>query len=220
MKVPSIPSPDPARTVPQPPPRGKARATYEALSAAAERILETEGLPGLNSTAVAAEAGVATGTFYTYFSDKDALLAALFARHLDDISAAVEAVLTAEALRDDGLEATLRRAVGAVSAGYRVHSTVIRAALGRIPDSRLLRDVYWLRHERAAAVVEAFLRRGAALGLVRDGATQSLSLAMLVVVQGLNHPVLLAGEPRRVRAVSEHLVHALVGMLAPERATV
>lgn len=199
----------------EPPAGAKARATYESLLAAAERLLVAEGLPGLNSTAVAAEAGVATGTFYTYFADKDALLAALFARRLDDIAGAVVEVLTVDSLHADGLEATLRRAVDRVLEGYRAHATVIRAALGRIPDSGLLRSVYWQRHERAAAGVAAFLRAGTAAGLVRGGDPGSLALAMLVLVQGLNHPVLLAAERRQARALSEHLTRALAGLLAP-----
>jgi len=148
--------------LPQPPSGRKALATYESLLAAAERVLAADGLPGLNSTVVAAQAGVATGTFYTYFADKDALLAALFARRLDDISAAVEAALAGEALTAGGLEPALRGAVRAVLQGYRAHATVIRAALARIPDSPLLRAVYWERHQRASAEVGRFLRRGAA----------------------------------------------------------
>lgn len=211
MKVPST-------LFPQPPDGGKARATYEALLAAAERLLEAEGLPGLNSTAVAAEAGVATGTFYTYFADKDALLGALFARRLDDIARAVEEVFSGDALLAAGLEATLHAAVERVLQGYRAHATVIRAALGRIPDSALLRAVYWERHERAAAAVARFVRRGAAAGLIRRGKPESLALAMLVIVQGLNHPVVLAGEPGQSRALAEHLVRALTGLLQPDLA--
>lgn len=209
MKVPST-------LPPEPPAGGKARATYEALLAAAERLLEADGLPGLTSTAVAVEAGVATGTFYTYFADKDELLGALFARRLDDISRAVVEVLTVEALAADGLEATMRRAAERVLDGYRSHATVIRAALGRIPDSVLLRSVYWQRHERAAASVAGFLRRASAAGLVRRGRTDSLALAMLVVMQGLNHPVVLAAEPRQARALTDHLTRALTGLLAPD----
>ena len=202
--------------MPSAPPEGvKARATYEALLGAAERLLAVEGLPGLNSTAVAAEAGVATGTFYTYFADKDALLGALFARRLDDLTAAVLEALTVEALRADGLEATMRRAVERVLDGYRAHATVIRAALARIPDSGLLRAVYWQRHERAAAGVARFLRAAAAEGLVRGPGADSLALAMLVVVQGLNHPVVLAAEARQARALAAHLSRALTGLLAP-----
>lgn len=198
-----------------PPTGAKARATYEALLSAGRRVLRSQGTPGLTSTAVAAEAGVATGTFYTYFADKDALLAALFARSLDDITAAVERVLTADALLAHGLEATLRGAVRTVVEGYRAHSSVVRAALGRVPDSALLRAVYWDRHARATQTMTAFLRRAAHAGVVRGGSSESLALALLVVVQGLNHPVLLAGERAVVEAAAEHLARALTGMLDP-----
>lgn len=196
---------------------GKARATYESLLAAGERVLRAAGTPGLTSTAVAAEAGLATGTFYTYFADKDALLAALFDRRLEDLTAAVAEVLGEGAATRDGLEASLRQAVGRVLHGYRAHSTVLRAALGRIPDSALLRAVYWRRHEQAVAAVERFVRDGQRAGVVRAGHPDELALAMLVVVQGLNHPVALAAPTGQARAITAHLTRSLVALLAPDR---
>jgi TetR/AcrR family fatty acid metabolism transcriptional regulator len=201
---------------PGPVPHGtKGRATYEALLAAGDRLLAEQGPTSLTSTAVAAEAGVATGTFYTYFADKDALLAALFARRLDELAAVVDAELSAEALLDRGLRGALDAAVQAVVGGYRAHSAVIRAALGRVPDSPALRDVYWARHTAVLEGAQRFIERGARAGLVRDGDSRALAQALLVVVQGLNHPVVLAGGPAEVRAVARHVAEALHGMLAP-----
>jgi TetR/AcrR family fatty acid metabolism transcriptional regulator len=195
----------------------KGRATYEALLAAGDRLLVEHGPTSLTSTAVAAEAGVATGTFYTYFADKDALLAALFARRLDELATLVDAELSAEALLDRGLRGALDGAVEAVVAGYRAHSAVIRAALGRVPDSPVLRDVYWARHATVLDGARRFIERGARAGLVRDGDSQALAQALLVVVQGLNHPVVLAGRPAEVRALAAHVAEALHGMLSPSR---
>jgi len=202
--------------LPSPPSGSKARATFESLLAAAERLLHEQGVPALNSTAVAAEAGVATGTFYSYFADKDAVLAALFARGLDDIGAAVRRLLTADALLDHGLQVTLTAAVDAVLAGYRQHSTVIRAALGRIPDSELLRGVYWQRHEQAVEALEQFLRRGATAGLIGDRDPAPMAAALLMIVQSLNHPVVLAGSRRDSKAIAAEIVRALVALLAPD----
>lgn len=204
-----------AAAAPGSPHGAKGRATYEALLAAGDRLLGEQGPASLTSTAVAAEAGVATGTFYTYFADKDALLAALFARRLDELAAVVDAELSAEALLDRGLRGALDAAVDAVVAGFRAHSAVIRAALGRVPDSPALRDVYWARHATVLEGAQRFIERGARAGLVRGGDSRALAQALLVVVQGLNHPIVLAGGSKEVRDVARHVADALHGMLAP-----
>ncbi|MBA3865575.1 MAG: TetR/AcrR family transcriptional regulator [Solirubrobacterales bacterium] len=56
-------------------PRG--RATKATLVAAARRVFEREGFPATHIAEIAAEAGVATGSFYTYFNDKNEIFAAV-----------------------------------------------------------------------------------------------------------------------------------------------
>lgn len=48
--------------------------TREALVAAAATVFSRDGYSGATAKSIAVEAGVATGSFYQYFSDKDALL--------------------------------------------------------------------------------------------------------------------------------------------------
>jgi AcrR family transcriptional regulator len=193
----------------------RASATREALLAAGEGLLATGGFEAASSTAVAAAAGLSTGTFYAYFEDKHALLAALFALRLDDLVGRVERELTSDNLLDHGLDATLARAVDLVVEGYREHAPVLRAALARVPVREDLRAIYWQRHARSVEVLERFVRRGAAAGLVRDGDVTVLAHAVLVVTQGLNTPVLLAGDDDLARAVRVELVRALAAVLAP-----
>jgi AcrR family transcriptional regulator len=198
-----------------PPPSARAVATRAALLDAGERLLGSGGFEAATSTAVAAEAGVSTGTFYAYFDDKHALLAALFAARLDDLVHRVAAVLTADNLLDLGLDATLQRAVDLVVEGYRAHAGILRAALARVPVRADLRDVYWERHARAVEVVERFCRRGTRAGLVRDGDAAVLAHAVLVLTQGLNNPILLGGDRELAEAVAGELARALAALLAP-----
>jgi AcrR family transcriptional regulator len=55
----------------------KGRRTREALLSAGEVVAEREGLSGLSVAAVTDRAGVAKGTFYLYFLDREALFAQL-----------------------------------------------------------------------------------------------------------------------------------------------
>ena len=67
----------------------KGRRTREALLRAGEAIAERDGLSGLSVAAVARQAGVAKGTFYLYFDDRDALIDALHQAFYAQVSVAV-----------------------------------------------------------------------------------------------------------------------------------
>lgn len=60
-------------------PRGQRRR--ESLLDAAASLLERVGYEGVNTNAIAEEAGTAVGTVYHYFPDKPALLGALLERY-------------------------------------------------------------------------------------------------------------------------------------------
>lgn len=192
----------------------RARATRAALVAAGERLLVDGGLDRLTSTRVAEAADVSTGTFYAYFDDKHALLADLFARRLDDVMDAVEAQLTSDHLLDRGVVATLQEAVEVVADGYRTHAPVLRAALGRMGSRAELRAVYWHRHARAVAALERFVQRARAAGMAGEVAPRETALAMLVLTEGLNHPVVLADD-EAAPAVRARLAGALAALLDP-----
>ncbi len=70
-------------------------AKREAILEAAERLFAERGYSATSTAAIAAEAGVATGTVFTHFADKATLLSALHkrieVRFVDAMSAAWEA---------------------------------------------------------------------------------------------------------------------------------
>ena len=181
-----------------------------------QRLLERDGFGVCTSTAVAAEAGLSAGTFYTYFEDRSAALAALFEDRLDQIVAAVAQALTSDRLLDEGLEATVDAAVGATIEQYRHHAPVLRAALASVQTNQRIRAVYWERHAASVAQVQLFLKRGAAAGMVRADGHRALAHTVLLLLQGLNNPVVLAATDRRlVSAIRRTVVKALAGELAP-----
>jgi len=70
--------------------RARARELYRhAILAAAERIFARSGFTGTRMADVAAEAGLATGTLYNYFANRDALLSSLIERRSEELLAAV-----------------------------------------------------------------------------------------------------------------------------------
>lgn len=65
------------------PRQARSRAKVKALVAAAERLFVERGYEAVTADAIAAAAGVSTGTFYSYFGDKRDILIMLLAEHVD-----------------------------------------------------------------------------------------------------------------------------------------
>lgn len=70
--------------MPEPPSR-RGRATRATIVAAARRVFERDGFLDARIVDIAAEAGVATGSFYTYFDDKDAAFTAVMAEVTEEM---------------------------------------------------------------------------------------------------------------------------------------
>jgi TetR/AcrR family transcriptional repressor of nem operon len=82
-----------------------ARRTHELLLDAGVAVAERDGLAGLSVNRVVAEAGVAKGTFYVHFADREAFVDALHARFHDRVQ---EAVAHATADTEPGAERIVR----------------------------------------------------------------------------------------------------------------
>lgn len=76
--------------------RDKLRAAVSAeILDAAEAVIAEHGVAKASIVAIAARAGVAVGTLYNYFPDRDAIVAALFRERRAQIAPAIRAALTA-----------------------------------------------------------------------------------------------------------------------------
>ncbi len=90
---PDLPAMKPRKTARQ----ARSAATIEVIVEAAARILETAGVAGYTTNAVAERAGVSVGSLYQYFPNKDAITRALIRRELDTLKASIMAIDPAEA---------------------------------------------------------------------------------------------------------------------------
>ena len=99
----------------------------ETIVEASARILETRGLAGFNTNAVAARAGVSVGSLYQYFPNKEALIAALSARERARLAGEIGAA--ARPAAGQTLEGMLRRLARAA-----IHHQLARPELARVLD--------------------------------------------------------------------------------------
>jgi len=79
-----------ARKVPG---QARSRETVSVILEASARILESAGLRGFNTNAIAARAGVSVGSLYQYFPNKDAIVRALITSFEETLHDAVLRVL-------------------------------------------------------------------------------------------------------------------------------
>jgi AcrR family transcriptional regulator len=59
------------------PRQARSQETVDVILEASARILESDGLRGFNTNAIAAKAGVGIGSFYQYFPNKDSIVLGL-----------------------------------------------------------------------------------------------------------------------------------------------
>jgi len=136
---------------------------------AAWRLTLKRGLHGATMEALAHEAGIAKGTLYAHFPDKEAVFDAVIADLLVELAAAFEQGLASEG--------SAAERIGAGLAGK--HGVIARALAGSPHAAEILDS-----HRRFAPRVAAFDRRVAedvAAALERAGAADAGLLAQIVI---------------------------------------
>jgi AcrR family transcriptional regulator len=97
----------------------RARITVEAIVEAAAQLISAHGLEGFNTNSVAERAGVSIGSLYQYFSNKDAIMAALIRRTQEERAIALGSALAGT---HNSLPDLVRAVVHAVNRQHREQS--------------------------------------------------------------------------------------------------
>jgi len=147
-----------------------AQETRAALLDAGLRIADEHGLAGMRVNRVVAVAGVAKGTFYVHFADRDAFLSALHERFHERTKRAIGAAM---AEHSPG-RARLRAAMSAYFETC-LRNMDVRALLLEARNSRAVGADMAARSEAFAAVAELDLR---AMGWTEGRRAARLVLAM------------------------------------------
>jgi AcrR family transcriptional regulator len=111
--------------------QARSRATVAALVEATARILVEEGFDKASTNRIAEVAGVSVGSLYQYFPGKEALVAAVAARHQQEIMATVRGEL-AEILAEP-VDQAMRRLVAVAVKAHRVDPGLHRVLAEQIP---------------------------------------------------------------------------------------
>jgi AcrR family transcriptional regulator len=156
------------------PVQARSETTVSALFEASIQVLLAVGYRKLTTTRVAARAGVSVGTLYQYFPNRQALIASVIERHLEDVTGKIE--LACENLHGRSLEAVATGLVDAFISAKCARAEVSRALhepLADVGGAELVRTA----EIRAARCIAGVLSR------CSDAAfDDEHRLAMLVVV--------------------------------------
>ena len=143
----------------------RAERTREALIDATVAALREDG--SFTTEQVAGLAGVSVATVYNRIPEgRDGLLAGALDRALFRLVAVTAEALTVEHLLDEGLECVMVALVDGLVGVFDEEALVLRSALARLPESRLLRDAYRHREAEARESNRRFVELGQAAGRI------------------------------------------------------
>jgi AcrR family transcriptional regulator len=147
-------------------------AVRAAILDAAEELIAAKGMHAAALVQIAKKAGVAVGTLYNYFTDRDALIRALFESRRATLHPKILQAIADG--RELPFEARLRRVVRGVLAAFEAHRRYVKVMIEtehlKLAPSTTAKEIH--------AALEEVAQAGAKEGVI--GMVQAELLAMLV----------------------------------------
>jgi AcrR family transcriptional regulator len=160
----------------------RSRTTVEALLDATARVLVRDGYDRASTNRIAAKAGVSVGSLYQYFPNKEALVAALVARHNREMLQLIRKALKKVASLD--LRTAIRELVRATLDAHLVDPALHRIFAEEVPRMGQLAKIEALQRE-TFGLVRAYLEEHRKEIAVRD--LDSATSIMATTVEALTH---------------------------------
>jgi AcrR family transcriptional regulator len=200
------------RTTPRKKPRQeRSQVTVEAILDATARVLCTIGYDRASTNRIALAAGVSVGSLYQYFPSKEALVAALAARHMAAMTALVRGKLAEVAMAP--MPEAVRTIIMAMFEAHAVDPRLHKVLIEEVPRIGRLEN---LRHvERETETLVATLLESRKTELRRTN-VETMAMLLVTVVEAATHAAVLAElEPARSRAVADELTDLVLRYLVP-----
>lgn len=136
------------------PSQDRSKATVDAITRAAARILSREGYDAASTNRIAAEAGVSVGSLYQYFPNKESIVAALIEAHAEETFEVFRSELGRVASTD--LESAARAVVTAQVAAHTIDPKLHRVFFEQLPKVGMLDRLHEV-HRRSESLVQVYL---------------------------------------------------------------
>jgi AcrR family transcriptional regulator len=136
------------------PAQQRSQLTVAALLKATAHILVKEGYESASTNRIAEAAGVSIGSLYQYFPSKEALVAAVVDRHMQEMLQLLRAVV--DGVREQPLEVATRELVRVMIDAHRVDPKLHRALVEQVPRVGRLENISAIDSE-AYRLIRAYL---------------------------------------------------------------
>ena len=128
------------RTTPRKKPRqDRSLATVDAILDATARVLTTTGYDRASTNRIALAAGVSVGSLYQYFPSKEALVAAVIDRHMQEMLQVFRDALVKVAMRP--IQVAARELVSVMFDAHRVNPKLHRVLAEQVPRTGRLENI-------------------------------------------------------------------------------
>jgi AcrR family transcriptional regulator len=202
----------PPKTARRTPVQRRSRERVEAILAAAEQIVVGEGVEGLSTRSLAERAGLPVGSVYTYFADREAIIAALIERH---VGAMDERVLAdAAALPVFNVRALVQSVIASYQAGYAARPSFVALWFRGRVSAEIVASVR-ARNNALAARFRAFTVGAGVLRPDAEPLVLEFVGEMIDAVMAIAYRDELGGDERLVREGTEMIVRYLEAFATP-----
>jgi AcrR family transcriptional regulator len=203
--------PRPPRTTPRKRPRQqRSQDTVHCILDATARVLCTTGYDRASTNRVAMAAGVSVGSLYQYFPSKEALVAALVDRHVEQMTSLVKRKLAEVASAP--LEQAVRTMIESMFEAHAVDPRLHKVLIEQVPRIGKLEHVVGVERE-VEALVAVFL--DARRVELRRAKLPAVAFVLCNVVEAVTHAAVLAELPaERTREVAAELTDMILRYLA------
>jgi AcrR family transcriptional regulator len=195
-----------ARTTPRKEPRQeRSRATVDHILAATAKVLVKEGFDRTSTNRIAEAAGVSIGSLYQYFPSKEALVAALVERHMDEMIREVVAAL--QWVIEMPLRSAAREVVTLMLKAHAIDPALHRVLIEQVPRVGRLDHIHDVERN-VTELVRQYLE--AHKDEVRSTDLGMAAFIVVSTVEALTHMAVLH---RPELLATEEFVEELTGMV-------
>jgi AcrR family transcriptional regulator len=169
------------------PSQARAKDTAEAIMRATARILVKRGYQASTTNHIAEAAGVSIGSLYQYFPNKEAIVAALLERHLEETMGWLR--VAAVAALEQPLEQAARTLIEGLIAAHRVDPDLHRVFVEELPRVGSFERIHQLEQE-TLLLVRAYLEARVPK-LIEHRKLDIVCFVIVHSVEALTHGVVL-----------------------------
>ncbi|MEW6730995.1 MAG: helix-turn-helix domain-containing protein [Acidobacteriota bacterium] len=191
------------------PQQQRSRVTRDKILSAAERLFAHKGYEEVTSHEIAATAGVAIGSFYAYFADKEQLLLHLLEERLDEEYQDIFADLQPQDLFEPDPRPALRRAIENHFASKARHRWITRVLQSMAHKNARIAAIDQRLFERSQAQLRTLLTLANKAGLTYHFDIPVVSMLVVLMVDHIG--IDCAESPLRKQRSA--VIDALVDMI-------